>query len=95
MPVDPADPARSRHGPCCVRGMTPDLGETLWVVVRTEYEALARRQAAAFDGVEIVAQPLDRDTGPGVLLPLAQVLAHDPEARRAPAATRVMRRPEA
>jgi mannose-1-phosphate guanylyltransferase len=50
------------------------------VVVRSEYEALARRQAAAFDGIEIVAQPLDRDTGPGVLLPLAQVLARDPEA---------------
>jgi len=50
------------------------------VVVRVEYEALARRQTAAFDGIEIVAQPHDRGTGPGVLLPLARVLAHDPEA---------------
>lgn len=50
------------------------------VVVRAEYEALARRQAAAFDGIEFEAQPRDRDTGPGVLLPLARVLAHDPEA---------------
>jgi mannose-1-phosphate guanylyltransferase len=50
------------------------------VVVHGGYEDLARRQLEPFTGVEIVAQPANRDTGPGVLLPLARVMAHDSNA---------------
>lgn len=45
------------------------------VVVPHAYEALARRQLAAFLGARVVAQPANRGTGPGILLPLAHVLA--------------------
>jgi mannose-1-phosphate guanylyltransferase len=50
------------------------------VVVGEGYEDLARLQLREFDGVEVVAQPADRGTGPGVLLPLCHVLARDPRA---------------
>ncbi len=55
------------------------------VVVPLAYEALAREQVAkrygAADQVHIVVQPANRGTGPGVMLPLAHVLAMDPRAR--------------
>lgn len=51
------------------------------VVVPTAYEALAQAQLRGFPGVEIVAQPRNRGTGPGVLLPLAHVLSRAPGAR--------------
>jgi mannose-1-phosphate guanylyltransferase len=50
------------------------------VVVAAAREELARAQLAGFDGIEIVVQPANRGTGAGVLLPLAHVLARDPEA---------------
>ena len=50
------------------------------VVVGQEHESLARLQLGEYDGVEIVVQPLNLDTGPGILLPLAHVLARDPDA---------------
>ncbi len=53
-------------------------------VVSDEHEALARQQAAGlpgFQGVHIVCQPRNVGTGPGLLLPLAHVLARDPVAR--------------
>jgi mannose-1-phosphate guanylyltransferase len=48
------------------------------VVVSDAYEDLAREQLEEYEGVEIVAQPADLGTGPGVLLPLAHVMARDP-----------------
>lgn len=51
------------------------------VVVPTAYEALARRQLAEYGEVSVVTQPANRGTGPGILLPLAHVLAADPRAR--------------
>lgn len=51
------------------------------VVVGDDQMELARRQLASYSGVEIVRQPLNLGTGPGVLLPLAHVLARDPDAR--------------
>lgn len=51
------------------------------VVVPEAHASLARAQAAAWPGVEIVAQPENRGTGPGLLLPLAHVRARDPSAR--------------
>lgn len=55
------------------------------IVVPVAHEALAREQACKRYGsagpVRIVAQPANRGTGPGVMLPLAHVLALDPGAR--------------
>jgi mannose-1-phosphate guanylyltransferase len=50
------------------------------VVVPAEYEDLARIQLEDWKGAHVVAQPRNRGTGPGVMLPLARVLAHDPDA---------------
>ena len=50
------------------------------VVVGRAHEGLARLQIAEYRGVEIVAQPRNLDTGPGILLPLTHVLARDPGA---------------
>jgi mannose-1-phosphate guanylyltransferase len=51
------------------------------VVVADAYEEMARTQLAEYSGVEIVTQPQNAGTGPGILLPLAHVLARDPEAQ--------------
>ena len=50
------------------------------VVVAEGHEELARMQLADKPGVEIVSQPRDLGTGPGLLLPLTHVLARDPQA---------------
>jgi mannose-1-phosphate guanylyltransferase len=50
------------------------------VVVSETHDEIARAQLRDYPGVEIVRQPLDRGTGPGVLLPLAHVLARAPHA---------------
>jgi mannose-1-phosphate guanylyltransferase len=51
------------------------------VVVADAHETVARNQLADFPGVEIVTQPANLGTGPGILLPLAHVIARDPSAR--------------
>jgi mannose-1-phosphate guanylyltransferase len=50
------------------------------VVVAEEHEEVARAQLADRPEVEIIGQPRDLGTGPGLLLPLAHVLARDPYA---------------
>ncbi|HEY0714105.1 MAG TPA: sugar phosphate nucleotidyltransferase [Polyangia bacterium] len=50
------------------------------VVADNQYE-LATSQLAEFRGIAIVRQPANRGTSAGVLLPLAHVLARDPDAR--------------
>jgi len=50
------------------------------VVVAACHETLAREQLAQYTGIEIVAQPRNVGTGPGVLLPLLHVLARDRHA---------------
>ena len=50
------------------------------VVVPSQYEELATEQLGAFPGIHILPQPHNRGTGPGILLPLAYVLSHDPDA---------------
>lgn len=50
------------------------------VVVAREREAIARVQTRPFGPVDVVAQPRNLGTGPGVLLPLARVMARDPDA---------------
>jgi mannose-1-phosphate guanylyltransferase len=61
----------------CERWSAPERSV---VVVSREREALARSQLAEGSSVDLVAQPSNCGTGPGVLLPLARVLARDPEA---------------
>ena len=51
------------------------------VVVGVEYGAIARAQLRNYPGVDLVLQPKNLETGPGILLPLARVLARDPGAR--------------
>lgn len=51
------------------------------VVAPLAYERLAREQLADYGGIRVVAQPANRGTGPGILLPLAYLLEADPEAR--------------
>ena len=50
------------------------------VVVSERYAEIARAQLALYPGVDIVVQPSDRGTGPGVMLGLAHVMARDTEA---------------
>src|SRR5689334_11977026 len=50
------------------------------VVVSQTHARLADEQLADFPGVEIVLQPANLGTTAGVMLPLAHVLARDPEA---------------
>ncbi len=51
------------------------------VVIASNQEALARRQLEPYPGIDIVVQPENVGTGPGVMLPLARVMARDPDAR--------------
>lgn len=51
------------------------------VVVPLAHDRLARAQLARYPGIRVVAQPANRGTGPGILLPLAHVLEADPKAR--------------
>jgi mannose-1-phosphate guanylyltransferase len=55
--------------------------ERIVVVVAAEREAMAREQLRAHGAVEVVAQPRNRGTGPGILLPLSRILVRDPLAR--------------
>jgi mannose-1-phosphate guanylyltransferase len=50
------------------------------VVVGTSQENIARAQLADHSGIEIIAQPRNIGTGPGVLLPLAWILGKTPSA---------------
>ncbi len=50
------------------------------VVVGREQAALAEEQLRPFPGLLLVRQPRNLDTGPGILLPLARILAADPGA---------------
>jgi len=51
------------------------------VVVTAHHEQLAREQLAPYPGVELVVQPRNLDTAPGMLLPLVRILARTRTAR--------------
>lgn len=51
------------------------------VVVTNHHEPLARSQLAPYPGVELVVQPKNLDTGPGLLLPMVRILARAGDAR--------------
>lgn len=55
--------------------------ERIVVIVARDREQLAAEQLDPLGRFELVAQPRNAGTGPGVLLPLTTVLAKDPEAR--------------
>lgn len=50
------------------------------VVVAADREEIAKAQLRAHGPVDVVAQPQNLGTGPGILLPLSRVLAKDPSA---------------
>lgn len=51
------------------------------VIVGEDRVAIAREQLAEFGNIEILAQPRNLDTAPGVLLPLVHLQKDDPDAR--------------
>ncbi len=51
------------------------------VVVTGQREAVAREQLAPYPDVELVVQPRNLDTGPGLLLPLVRILTRAADAR--------------
>ncbi len=50
------------------------------IVVAPAHAAVAREQLREYRGVELVLQPSNRGTGPGLLLPLSHILHRDPDA---------------
>jgi mannose-1-phosphate guanylyltransferase len=50
------------------------------VVVTAHHEGVARQQLEPYPDVELVVQPRNLDTGPGLLLPLVRILTRDPSA---------------
>lgn len=50
------------------------------MVVAKDREPLARAQVASFGSIDVVPQPKNLGTGPGLLLPLMHVMAKDPDA---------------
>lgn len=51
------------------------------VVVSAHHEAIARQQLAPYPGVELIVQPKNLDTAPGMMLPIVRILAREGDAR--------------
>ncbi|MEO8845593.1 MAG: sugar phosphate nucleotidyltransferase [Kofleriaceae bacterium] len=62
------------------RAKTVTALERISVVVTAHHEAIARDQLARCPEIELIVQPRNLDTGPGMLLPLARILARSPDA---------------
>lgn len=62
------------------RSMAVAPPERTLVVVQESHADRARRQLEEYPGIRIVAQPCDRGTAAGILLPLTEVLREDPHA---------------
>lgn len=63
------------------RAMVLTTLDRISVVVTAHHERLARTQIAPYPGVELVVQPTNLDTAPGMLLPLVRILARTWNAR--------------
>ena len=63
------------------RAATLTTLDRISVVVTSHHEQLARTQLEPYPGVELVVQPRNLDTGPGILLPLVRILARSYNAR--------------
>ncbi|MGE0395324.1 MAG: sugar phosphate nucleotidyltransferase [Kofleriaceae bacterium] len=55
--------------------------DRILVVITAHQEGIARTQLAPYPQVELVIQPRNLDTAPGMLLPLARIVAKAPGAR--------------
>lgn len=51
------------------------------VIVSAHHEPRARAQLAEHREIDVIVQPRNLDTGPGMLLPLVRILAREPSAR--------------
>lgn len=63
------------------RAMVLTTLDRISVVVTAHHERIARTQLAPYPGVDLVVQPANLDTAPGMLLPLVRILAHTWNAR--------------
>jgi mannose-1-phosphate guanylyltransferase len=63
------------------RALAWSVPERIVIVVASEREELARRQLMGYGAVAVISQPRNLGTGPGILLPLAHVVAADPHAK--------------
>lgn len=63
------------------RAMALTTPSRICVVVTAHHEPIARQQLAPFPGVELLVQPRNLDTGPGLLLPLVRIMSRAPAAR--------------
>ncbi len=63
------------------RALVMTSAERIMVIVSAHQVELARPQLAAYPGVELIAQPANLDTGPGLLMPIARILAKSGTAR--------------
>ena len=57
------------------RAMQMTSTDRISVVVSAHHEEFAREQLVPYPGVELVVQPFNLDTAPGMLLPLARIVA--------------------
>ncbi|HEY4175452.1 MAG TPA: sugar phosphate nucleotidyltransferase [Kofleriaceae bacterium] len=63
------------------RALALTTEDRISVVVTANQQAIAREQLAAYPLVDLVVQPRNLDTAPGILLPLARIVARAPSAR--------------
>lgn len=63
------------------RALALTTADRISVVVGAHQVEIARAQLEPYPGVELVAQPANLDTGPGILMPLARILARSGGAR--------------
>jgi mannose-1-phosphate guanylyltransferase len=63
------------------RAMALTRLDRISVVVTAHHEVIARAQLDPYPGVELVVQPQNLDTGPGLLLPLVRILVRAAGAR--------------
>ena len=63
------------------RAMALTRLDRISVVVTAHHEVIARAQLDPYPGVELVVQPRNLDTGPGLLLPLVRILVRAAGAR--------------
>lgn len=54
--------------------------ERILIVVSQDHRDEVRQQLAQWPAQNVIFQPINRDTGPGILLPLAHVTHRDPQA---------------
>jgi mannose-1-phosphate guanylyltransferase len=81
----PKQYARIRSGPSLLQETVSRSAQwsplsRIVVVVAADREEIAREQLQDLGPVELVVQPRNLGTGPGILLPLARVLARDSDA---------------